>query len=132
MLLRKPLTEQGGLRRRNTQLNPPAFLQTQPGWPASRNILNNSNRGPHVASDTRQLPKRTTLTDRSGRAFTWASNAGITLPLKGDTMSAKIDCVIYLKSKLESEFTKLSTGKTPNILAAQEIQRLVLTAENYV
>jgi hypothetical protein len=49
-----------------------------------------------------------------------------------DTMSAKIDCVIYLKSKLESEFTKLSTGKTPNILAAQEIQRLVLTAENYV
>jgi hypothetical protein len=49
-----------------------------------------------------------------------------------DTMSTKIDCVIYLKSKLESEFTKLSTGKTPNILAAQEIQRLVLTAENYI
>jgi hypothetical protein len=45
-------------------------------------------------------------------------------------MSTKIDCVIYLKSKLESEFTKLWTGKTPNIPAAQKIQRLVLTAEN--
>ncbi len=45
-------------------------------------------------------------------------------------MSTKIDCVIYLKSKLENEFTKLSTGKTPNIPAAQKIQRLVLTAED--
>ena len=45
-------------------------------------------------------------------------------------MSTKIDCVIYLKSKLENEFKKLSTGETPNIPAAQRIQRLVLTAEN--
>jgi len=45
-------------------------------------------------------------------------------------MSTKIDCVIYLKSKLESEFTKLATGKTPDIPAAQKIQSLVLTAED--
>ncbi|MGZ4965251.1 MAG: hypothetical protein ACXWC8_22065 [Limisphaerales bacterium] len=44
-------------------------------------------------------------------------------------MSTKIDCVIYLKSKLENEFTKLSTG-APDIPAAQRIQRIVLTAEN--
>jgi hypothetical protein len=45
-------------------------------------------------------------------------------------MSTKIDCVIYLKSKHESEFTNLATGTAPNIPAAQKIQRLVLTAEN--
>ncbi len=45
-------------------------------------------------------------------------------------MSTKIDCVIYLKSKLENEFTKLSTGETPDIPAAQRIRRLLLTADN--
>jgi len=45
-------------------------------------------------------------------------------------MSTKIDCVIYLKSKLESEFTKLTTGETPNLPAAQKVQLIVLTADN--
>jgi hypothetical protein len=45
-------------------------------------------------------------------------------------MSTKIDCLTYLKSKLANEFTKLSTGATPNVPAAQNIQRLVGTAEN--
>jgi len=35
-----------------------------------------------------------------------------------------------LKSKLNSEFTKLTTGETPNLPAAQKVQRIVLTAEN--
>jgi hypothetical protein len=45
-------------------------------------------------------------------------------------MSTKIDCIIYLKSKLESEFTKLATGETPNLPAAQKVQSIALTAEN--
>jgi hypothetical protein len=43
-------------------------------------------------------------------------------------MSTKIDCLVYLKSKLANEFTKLTTGDTPNLPAAQTIQRLVTTA----
>src|SRR6267142_68239 len=54
-----------------------------------------------------------TLPDRSRRAFTWARLPEFSGHLR-DTMSTKIDCVIYLKSKLESEFTKLSIGKTPD------------------
>jgi len=41
------------------------------------------------------------------------TTAGIFRPPKG-YYEHKIDCVIYLKSKLESEFTKLSIGKTPD------------------
>jgi hypothetical protein len=51
------------------------------------------------------------------------STAAIMRPPK-DTMSTKIDCVIYLKSKLESEFTKLTTGETPNLPAAQKVQSI--------
>jgi hypothetical protein len=45
-------------------------------------------------------------------------------------MSAKIDCLVYLKEKLSNEFTKLITGENPDLQAAQNIQRLVTTAEN--
>ena len=45
-------------------------------------------------------------------------------------MSAKIDCVVYLKSKLHNEFTKLTTGDAPNLPAAQRVQRLIVIAEN--
>jgi hypothetical protein len=47
-----------------------------------------------------------------------------------ETMSTKIDCLVYLKSKLTHEFTKLTTGDIPNLPAAQNIQRIVGTAEN--
>jgi hypothetical protein len=43
-------------------------------------------------------------------------------------MSTKIDCLVYLKSKLANEFTKLTTGESPNLPAAQNVQRLVTTA----
>jgi hypothetical protein len=45
-------------------------------------------------------------------------------------MSTKIDCLTYLKSKLANEFTKLTTGDTPNLSAAQNVQRLVTTAHD--
>jgi hypothetical protein len=46
---------------------------------------------------------------------------------QGNLMS-KIDCLSYLKSTLENQFTKLTTGDTPNLPAAQNVQRLVTTA----
>jgi hypothetical protein len=46
---------------------------------------------------------------------------------QGNLMS-KIDCLVYLKSKLANEFTKLTTGNTTNLPAAQSVQRLVTTA----
>jgi hypothetical protein len=45
-------------------------------------------------------------------------------------MSTKIDCVTYLKSTLTTAFTKPTVGPSPNIPAAQRIQRLVLSAES--
>ena len=48
----------------------------------------------------------------------------------GHQRSTKIDCLVYLKSKLNNEFAKLSTGETLNLLAAQNIQRLAGTAED--
>lgn len=44
-------------------------------------------------------------------------------------MSTKIDCAIYLKSILAKAFAKLTSGATPDLLAAQRIQRLVSTGE---
>jgi hypothetical protein len=43
-------------------------------------------------------------------------------------MSTKIDCLVYLKSKLENEFTKLVASGS-NLPAAQTIHRLVNTAD---
>jgi hypothetical protein len=43
---------------------------------------------------------------------------------------SKIDCLVYLKSTLENQFTKLTTGESPNLPAAQNVQRLIGTAEN--
>jgi hypothetical protein len=34
-------------------------------------------------------------------------------------MSTKIDRLVYLKSKLANEFTKLTNGDSPNLNAAQ-------------
>src|SRR5260370_38580869 len=45
-------------------------------------------------------------------------------------MSTKIDCVTYIKSTLTPAFTKPTVGPSPNIPAAQSIQRLVLSAES--
>jgi hypothetical protein len=42
-------------------------------------------------------------------------------------MPTKIDC-LDLKSKLAHEFTKPTTGDTPNLPTAQNVQRLVTTA----
>jgi hypothetical protein len=50
-------------------------------------------------------------------------------PSKKETMS-KLDCVVYLKSKLHYEFTRLTAGPAPDRPAAQRVQRLVLTAAN--
>ena len=46
-------------------------------------------------------------------------------------MSTKIDCIIYLKSKLEKEFAKLTTSEAPDLPAtAQKLRRILLTADN--
>jgi hypothetical protein len=49
---------------------------------------------------------------------------------QGNSMSTKIDCLVYLKSTLENQFTKLTTGDSPNLPAAQNVQRLVTTAHS--
>jgi len=59
------------------------------------------------------------------RDFSRCITAG--LPAK-ETMSTKIDCLTYLKSTLQIQFTKLTTGDSPNLPAAQNIQRLMGTA----
>jgi hypothetical protein len=67
------------------------------------------------------------LTRPQRRDFLPCITAG--LPAK-ENMSTKIDCLVYLKSKLANDFTKLTTGDSPNLPAAQNVQRLVGTAEN--
>jgi hypothetical protein len=60
----------------------------------------------------------------------FASHSRVSGNPKGRILSTKIDCVVYLKSKLASEFTKLTSGPDQNIDAAQKVQRLFLSAEN--
>jgi len=65
------------------------------------------------------------------------TTAGIFRPPKG-YYEHKIDCVIYLKSKLESKFTKLSIGKTPDTIAArlaaipQTEERIIVATGRYL
>jgi hypothetical protein len=50
-------------------------------------------------------------------------------PATKENMSTKTDCLAYLKSKLENEFTKLIVSGS-NLPATQTIHRLVSTADN--
>jgi hypothetical protein len=74
----------------------------------------------------RSISKRDTTPNPTRTPGFFACNNAALAAIK-ETMS-KIDCLVYLKSKLENEFTKLTTGDTPNLPAAQNVQRLVTTA----
>jgi hypothetical protein len=47
-----------------------------------------------------------------------------------ETMSTKIDCVLYLKSMLANAHIRLASGPATDLPAAQRVQRLVMTAES--
>ena len=49
---------------------------------------------------------------------------------KGKPLSTKIDFTVYLKGKLNNEFAKLTTGHTPNLEGAQNVQRLLGTNDH--